>query len=124
LVRAACGHLSRVIAIDWSAAEVRDGRLRVPYSDRPSKAWVAAFARVAERLERTGSGWGEVSASRQGLEVDGVSEGEEPGLRHFLESALLQANAAEGAEDDEDGGGEPLSDADRRMTEAFRAFAD
>jgi hypothetical protein len=113
-----------VIAIDWSAAEVRDGRLRVPYSDQPSKAWVAAFERVAERLDRTGSGWGEVSASRKGIEVDGVAEGEEAGLRHFLESALLQANAVEGSEDGDDGEEEALSDADRRMTETFRAFAD
>jgi hypothetical protein len=111
-----------VIAIDWSAAEVRDGRLRVPYSDRPSKAWVAAFERVAERLERRGSGWGELSASRKDLEVEGVAEGEEPALRHFLESALLQANAVEGS-DDEDGEDDDLSDVDRRMTETFRGFA-
>ena len=113
-----------VIAIDWSAAEVRDGRLRVPYSDRPSKAWVAAFERVAERLERTGSGWGELSASRKGVEVEGVTEGEEPGLRHFLESALLQANAVEGSDDEDGDDEEELSGADRRMTETFRAFAD
>jgi hypothetical protein len=112
-----------VIAIDWSAAEVRDGRLRVPYSDRPSKAWVAAFERVAERLERTGSGWGELSAGRNGIEVEGVAEGEEPGLRHFVESALLQANAVEGSDEQDDEEAD-LSDADRRMTETFRSFAD
>jgi hypothetical protein len=113
-----------VIAIDWSAAEVRDGRLRVPYTDRPSKEWVAAFERVAERLERAGSGWGEASASRKGLEVDAVVEGEEASLRHFLESALLQANAVAGSADDEGDTEDELSDVDRRMTDAFRAFAE
>jgi hypothetical protein len=117
-----------VIAIDWKAADVRDGRLRVPLSEGAGKEWVAALERVVERLERTGSGWGTVSATGKGLEVEDVAEGEEASLRHFLESALLQANTAAG--DDADGGDDgdeaedERSDPDRRMTERFRAFAD
>ncbi len=104
---------------------MRDGRLRVPLSEGAGKEWVAALERVVERLERTGSGWGTVSASRKGLEVEDVAEGEEASLRHFLESALLQANTAAGdGGDDGDEAEDERSDPDRRMTERFRAFAD
>jgi hypothetical protein len=113
-----------VIAIDWKAADVRDGRLRVPLSERASKEWVGVLERVVERLGRPGSGWGSVSAGPKGLEVEDVAEGEEASLRHFLESALLQANAAAGDDDDEDEADGERSDADRRMIERFRAFAD
>ena len=117
-----------MIGIDWKAADVRDGRLRVPLSEGAHKEWVAALERVVERLERPGSGWGAVSASREGLEVADVAEGEESSLRHFLESALLQANTVAGGDPEDDDGGddaeEERSDPDRRMTERFRAFAD
>ena len=66
-----------------------------------------------------------VSASKQRLEVTDVAEGEEPSLRHFLESALLQANTLAGEDDsDEEDDDEDRSDTDQRMTERFRAFAD
>jgi hypothetical protein len=113
-----------VIAIDWKAADVRAGRLRVALSERASKDWVAAFDGVAERLERPGSAWGGVSASRQRLEVEDVTEGEEPSLRHFLESALLQANTVAGGGDEDGDDDVGRSEPDQRMTERFRAFAD
>jgi hypothetical protein len=54
-------------------------------------------------------------------EIRGVIER----VRHFLESAVLQANAnlAADDEDDEPASGGERSEADERMTEAFRGFA-
>ena len=51
-----------------------------------------------------------------------VRPGAEEGLRHLLESALMQANSGleEGEDDDAD---DELSEEDREMTETFRSFA-
>ncbi len=75
------------------------------------------------RLATTGRRWGEVSVGKRKLHVDDVQDGAEDDLRHFLESALLQANAAVGAEpgdpaDPEEGG------PDAEMASVFRSFAD
>jgi hypothetical protein len=75
---------------------------------------------VAESLARAGRGWGDVSVERKMLRVDDVTAGCEAELRHFLESAVLQASADVPVEDDCDG---ERSDADQQMTETFRSFA-
>jgi hypothetical protein len=112
------------IAIDWRSASVRDGRLTVPLTEPAPAEWQEGLGAVIGRLRRTGRGWGEIEVSERELGVDGVRPGTESDLHHFLESAVLQANADRGAgeedseEEDEAGG----SDEDRRMTEAFRAF--
>jgi hypothetical protein len=115
------------IGIDWKSATVRDGRLTVALDDSAPKGWVAEVNDVVERLARSGHSWGDVKASKKKLAVSDVQPGAEESLRHFLESALLQANRdleAAGDDDEDDGGDEELSDTDRRMTEAFRAFAE
>ena len=112
--------------IDWSAAEVEDSVLTVPLSGEPSKAWTDRVAEVVERLERGGGGWDAVKVGRKAIEVGGVQAGAEGDLRHFLEGAVMQANAdfaPEPASEDGDGGGKG-SEADGEMTGAFRAFAD
>ena len=79
--------------IDWSAAEVEDSVLTVPLTGEPSKAWTERVAEVVERLKRGGGGWDEVEVGRKAIEVSGVQAGAESDLRHFLEGAVMQANA-------------------------------
>ena len=113
--------------IDWSAAEVEDSVLTVPLRGEPSKAWTDRVAEVVERLERGGGGWDAVKVGRKAIEVGGVQAGAEGDLRHFLEGAVMQANAdfaPEPASEDGDGGGGGASEADGEMTGAFRAFAE
>ena len=118
--------MSDEIQIDWGAAEVERGRLTVPFTGKPSSDFKAQLAGVVERLRR-GGGWGEIKVGKSKLRVADVEDGAEGDLRHFLESAVLQANANLAADDDDDDG--PASDgerseADDRMTDTFRAFAD
>jgi hypothetical protein len=109
--------------IDWSQASVDDGSLTVPFAGKTPKKWTERLEGVAARLARTGRGWGEVSVGRENLRVDDVTPGCEADLRHFLESAVLQANADVPVEDEGDSEDE-RSDDDQRMTEAFRSFAE
>jgi hypothetical protein len=71
---------------------------------------------VIERLHRGASAWGEIKVTKSKLRVAGVAAGTESDLRHFLESAVLQAGANLADED--------RSEDDQRMTDAFRAFSD
>ena len=75
--------------------------------------------RVEDRLAQNGSGWGAIEIAKKNLHVDTVEPGAEADLRHFLESALLQANADEG---DGDANAESSrSERDQALTDAFRA---
>ena len=114
------------IRIDWASAKVRERQLTVPLAEIAPKDWVKAVSDVVERLERSGQASGDVKVTRKKLRVSGVQPGVEPGLRHFLESALLQDNSGldDDADDHDEGDDEQLSDADRQMTETFRSFAD
>jgi hypothetical protein len=111
--------------IDWAEAEVVDGRLVVGLAGEPSAAWVKRAKAVLERLERPGSGWGSVKVTTKKIEVDGLAEGQENALRHFVDSIVQQANAdlAEDEDEQDDDEGGAVSESDARMTEAFRAFA-
>jgi hypothetical protein len=116
--------MSDEIRIDWGAAEVEGGRLTVPFEGKPPSDFTAQLTGVIERLRRGGA-WGDIKVGRSTLRVADVEHGAESDLRHFLESAVLQANANLAADDDDDepaSGGE-RSEADERMTEAFRGFA-
>ncbi len=109
--------------IDWSSAEVDDGRLTVAVGGRRSAAWSERLEEVLDRLGRGGSRWGEVEAGKKKLRVDAVERGAEADLRHFLESAVLQANADEPPKEAKKSGGERSED-DQEMTDVFRSFAD
>ncbi len=109
-------------SIEWATADVRGGKLTVEITGDPGAEWSRRLQDVVERLDRTGSPWGKVKATKALVRVESVGEGAEGDLRHLLEGAVLQVNA-DFAQDDEDEGGEQ-SEADRAMTEAFRGFAD
>jgi hypothetical protein len=109
--------------IDWSSAEVEDGRLTVAVGGRHSSGWTERLEEVLERLGRGGNRWGEIEAGKKKLRVDAVERGAEADLRHFLESAVLQANADAPPKEAKKSGGE-RSEADQEMTDVFRSFAD
>ena len=112
--------------IQWGSAEVEDATLTVALTGRAANAWKARFENVLTMLDTPHNGWGEVRAVKKALKVNDLEQGSESELRHFLESAVLQANSdtATGTcashdgriEDDEPG-------PDEQMTAAFRAFA-
>src|SRR5215207_6629886 len=105
--------------IDWSQASVDDARLTVPFAGKPPGEWTKRLEQVVERLERAGSGWGELEVKRKQLRVDAVSPGSEADLRHFLESAVLQANADVPVEADDESESSERSEEDQRMTDVF-----
>ena len=113
------------VKIDWGAASVDDGRLTVPLAGEPPDGFKERLTHVVERLDRGGSGWGDIKVGKAKLRVDAVAAGSERDLRHFLEAALLQASAdAEDEDDEETGSGDERSEEDRALTDAFRAFAE
>lgn len=115
--------------LDWSTAEVRDGDLVVELTGERASAWEESFRWVVERLGRGSNQWGEVALEKTRVRVRDVAPGAEADLRHFLESAVLQANADHAPpeqdprdEDDDRGEESPERDADAQMTETFRGF--
>jgi len=109
------------IHIDWSSADVREGRLTVAFGEKPTKEWVERLAQIVDRLARAGSGWSAIEVGKREVHVEGVEAGSEKDLRHFLESAVLQANADQ--ESDDEPSGATRSEEDQARTDAFRAFA-
>lgn len=116
--------------IDWGSAEIEGATLSVDLTGASSKAWRQRFERVLVLLETPHSRWGEVELNKQGVRVSEVQGGAETELRHFLESIVLQVNselpqpeeAQQNAE--EEIHVDEHAQADRRMTAAFRAFAE
>ena len=110
--------------IQWGTAEIDDGSLTVELGGASSKSWKARFENVLALLDTPHRGWGEVSLTRKAIKVSGSQHGSEAEQRHFLESAVLQANtdtapSAPSPHDAEDE--EP--DADEEMAQTFRSFA-
>jgi hypothetical protein len=114
------------IRLDWSAASVDGGRLTVPLAGKTSAHFKADLTAVIARLQGGGSAWGEIKVGKAKVRVDGVAAGDESDLRHFLESAVLQANANARAdeEDDDERSADERSESDQQLTDAFRAFAE
>ena len=100
-----------------------DGRLSVGFAEKPPKDWIERLQSVTERLAQDGSGWGAIEVGKRKLHVDDVHPGDEADLHHFLESALLQANARSENEEAEDSPASHRSERDQALTDAFRAFA-
>jgi hypothetical protein len=120
--------------LDWSTAEVADGRLTVALEGDPPKGWKHSFETVARLLSH-----GEepsVTLKKGEVRVDGLRPGDEEKVRHLLESVVQQANAdhrppeqEQRDEDDEDGDKVPLeqigqSGPDAEMADRFRSFAE
>ena len=78
------------IQLDWSTAEVRDGDLKVGFSDKAPKMWREAFARTAALLSR--DTW-ELNELKPGyVRISPIRLGDEERVKHFLEGAALEAN--------------------------------
>jgi hypothetical protein len=110
--------------IEWGSAEIDGGMLNVQLIGASSKSWKARFENVLALLDTPHSGWGEVSLTKKAIQVSGVQHGREAELRHFLESAVLQANTdtAPDAPPTHEEENEEL-DADEQMAQTFRSFA-
>lgn len=116
--------------IDWATAETQDATLTVELTGASSKVFKQRFESVLALLDTPHNHWGEVRIGRKGIHVADVQQGSEPELRHFLESIVLQTNSElpqpeQSTQDAEDETHvDEAAQADRRMTAAFRAFAD
>jgi hypothetical protein len=111
------------IAIDWSTAQVRERELRVAFAEPISKPERERMTVLVRRLERPGEPWKTIAVKKTQLIVGEIADGAEDAVRHFLESLLLEVNAAT-ADDDADGADrEQVDKRDQRMTDAFRSFA-
>ena len=118
--------MSRVdVWLDWSSAEVRDGKLEVALRGELPAGWKDGFDRTVALLP--GGEWGKVGLKKDRVRVHEVADGSEDRLRHFLESVVQQANAsaepAEAKAHDEQGDADQSSDLNDTMTERFRSFA-
>lgn len=117
--------------LDWSTAEVHDGTLTVTLDGKPPKEWIARF-KTTVRLLAHGS-WEKVELKKGEIRVETVTAGDEDRVRHFLESAVLEANGAlasdesdgdpDAAVDDDDDAASRQDGPDAEMTERFRNFA-
>lgn len=113
------------VALDWTTAKVRDGKLEVGLQGERPRGWKDTFERTVVLLP--GGDWGEVTLKKDRVYVDHVGEGGEDRLHHFLEGVVLQANAAHGqtqteAREDEAPSKDEPDGPDAEMTERFRSF--
>jgi hypothetical protein len=114
------------VTLDWSSAEVRDGKLEVGLGGELPRGWKHSFQRTVALLGR--GRWGEVTLKKDRVRVHQVEEGSEDRLRHFLESVVLQANAEHeppeaDADEDPDADEDADEGPDAEMTKRFRSFA-
>ena len=49
--------------IDWTSASVDDATLTVELTGEPGVDWSSRLQEILERLDRPGSGWGEIEVS-------------------------------------------------------------
>ncbi len=124
--------VTREVKLDWSSAEVHDGKLAVALEGRPKKKWKDAFDRTIRLLNR--GAWDEVTLKKGRVSLRSIKPGDEDRVRHFLESVVLEANSALAPTDDrggafDEGANGPEADdededpTDREMTERLRSFA-
>jgi hypothetical protein len=115
------------VKLNWSSAQVADGKLTVELAgDRP-RGWKKSFEKTV-RLLGAGGNWGEVRVKKGQVHLSHLTPGDEEKVRHFLDSTVTQANAAHpSSEPESDATDRPPSDEsgpDAEMTKRFRAFAD
>jgi hypothetical protein len=121
--------------LDWSTAEVHDSTLSVRLDGEPPRDWRATFERTAALLGA--NDWDSVRLKKRGIEVSGLTQGNEEKLRHYLESIVQEANAAHAPEQDDERDADARSgdhvegaaetgaaSPDAEMTERFRSFAE
>ena len=111
--------------LNWSTAQVRNGKLAVELEGEIDKVWKKSFKRTVKLL---GDGdWREVELKKGAVRVAGVTPGGEEKLRHYLEGVVEQANASQAPP--QETGEEAKTDLaekgpDAEMTRHFRAFAE
>ncbi len=114
--------------LNWMTAAVKDGRLTVELDGDVPTGWKKSFHATVRLLG--GGDWGKTEYKKRVVQVGRVQPGDEEKLRHFLESAVAQANAAtapsEPAPDADEQQATPADDAgpDAAMTEQFRSFSE
>jgi hypothetical protein len=125
------------LKLDWSTAEVSDGKLTVALSGKPPKKWRDAFERTAALL--SGHWDASLNSKKGSVQIVSVQPGDEERVRQFAEGVVLEANTtlvseqelfdtASAADDDDDDEQQPEPDApepsrDERVTDRFREFA-
>ena len=112
------------MSIDWSTAQVSDGKLTVGLKGDCPRGWKDRFKRTARLLGK--GDWDEVRLKKEEIRVGGVVPGTEDKLRHLLESIVEEANAvnADASAPSEDASPEVTEDDDdSRMTQQFRSYA-
>ena len=122
------------VTLNWSTADVKDGKLTVPLEGDVPKGWRKSFEATVKLL---GSGdWGEIQVKRDKVRVSDVEPGSEDKLRFHLEAVVQQANADHEPEESDDPGDDEGSEADEsepgagdeddgpdaEMTRRFRSF--
>jgi hypothetical protein len=121
--------MHETLKLDWSSAEVSNGKLTVGFSDKPPKKWRDSFDRTMALLSH-GNWKTALNGRKASVEVTSVQLGDEERVRRLLEGAVLEANVTlvgedalfdDGYADDEDVEIEPS--ADEEITARFRAFA-
>lgn len=110
--------------LDWSTAEVKDGKLKVSLTGDLPDGWSARFARTVALLNH--DNWESVKLKKRGVRVAGLTAGDEDRLRHFLESVVLEASSLPADAEDESSEGEDdeTSSVDRAMTDTFQSFTE
>jgi hypothetical protein len=121
------------LQLDWSSAEVSQGKLTVTLDGKPTDEWRVTFERTVQLLDR--GTWPGIELSKQKIKVAEVEPGTEERLRFFLESAVQEANGEQPEDDEEDEDSEDEDseddeerddseeDPDREMADRFRSFA-
>jgi hypothetical protein len=102
--------------LDWSSAEVSDGKLSVAVDGKLSSAWKGSFETVAQLLNH--GDWPAIKLKKGTVTVEDVRPGDEEKLRHFLESVLLQANADQRPPDEQQQEPDEDDDRDQRADES------
>ena len=91
--------MSEIVELNWSSAEVTDGKLTLEFSHKPPKKWRDAFARTVALLNH--GDWNTALSARNGsVEVEPVHVGDEERVRQLLEGAALEANTKLVGEDE------------------------
>lgn len=122
--------MPETLKLDWSSAEVSDGKLTVRFSDKPPKKWRGSFDRTMALLSH-GNWKTALNSKKASVEIASVHLGDEERVRRLLEGAVLEANVTLVGDDalfddghvSDDDDLETEMSADEEITARFRAFA-
>lgn len=112
--------------LDWSSAQVHDGKLEVGLRGERPPGWKDSFDQTVALLPA--GDWGKIRLKKDRVRVHDVVEDDVDRLHNFLEGVVQQANAAqeeaeEAAPDDQEADDESADPRDAELTERFRSFA-